>query len=249
MVHPLITMLHRASTMSDLTTSGVMRVMEMSIQEAVCAYFNVEECEVNLHFQTVQPTFHVPSNMLLEEAELFKPNAVYNDFIYPEFTFEMLHDDIIAHCRGLFVRNVQVLREEETFKKWRMQRHGVVNGTIGSVYDDRMTVDLRADGVMGIMQRSQWVQIEIPMYKSGKNLQFFVLRVEKYKSITEVYLSRGSKNFPAALIRTQVSGLKIKVLRRLQGKICWIKSSSLISEDLVKAIKEELRGERLVFVK
>jgi len=241
-------MLKTASASTKLDPETITYAMEISLQEAVCTYFGVKQCEVNMYFQTIQPTFRVPDDMLIEEAELFKPNAIWGDLIYPEFTFEMLHEDIIKHCQDLFPKNLRIAQATETFKKWIKMKSQIVEGEIDEVLNDKIIVNLNTDDVQGIMRISEWVPAEISMYKRGKKIQFLILNVVQNKSLTKVYLSRASKKFPVALLQIYMDSLKLKPLKRLQGKICWIKSNLYIPKKILNKVRQELRGERIIIV-
>jgi len=62
----------------------------------------------------------------------------------------------------------------------------------------------RGDNVCGIMTKSEWVPKEISFYQKGSSLWFYVSKVLKDQSVVTVYLSRGSKNLPAALLREKL---------------------------------------------
>jgi len=58
-----------------------------------------------------------------------------------------------------------------------------------------------------------------------------------------VYLSRGSINFPAALVRKLAPWVKVKAARRIRGKKTWLQSDTLLTRSTVLAVQKELRGE------
>ena len=242
-------MLNKAVATTGLKREDICHLMKLAIEEATCDYFAVKDCEANLRYETVYPVFHFPESMSMEEAEMFKPNAVYNDLIYPEFTFGMLHEDIIVHCRELFTRNLRIMQEQNLHKKWAKMKHRVVGGYIDTVYANRVTISIDDEqGLCGVMLKPEWVPSEIPMYNHGKFLNFYVVKVAQDKSLVVVYLSRGTPSFPIALIREKVHGPKVKIIKRLRGKKSWIKSSEPIPQPVLEEVRRELKGEMLEIV-
>lgn len=249
--HPIIMMLNKAVLTTRLKRGVIIYAMQLAIEEAVCDYFKIRDCEANLRYQTVYPVFHFPESMVMKDAELFDPGVVFNDSIYPEFLFETLHEDIILRCRELFARNLRIIQEQNMHKEWKKMKHRVVSGYIVTVDANKITIDLGEEGVCGIMYKSEWVPAEIPMYKKEKFLKFYVVKVIRNKSQVVIYLSRGTPSFPIALIREQVHGpatKTIKMIRRLRGRKSWIESSEPIPPSVLEEVKKELRGERLDIV-
>jgi hypothetical protein len=227
---------------TGLNHDTVRYCLERAIEEAVCKFFDLQECDVDLDNQTVIPVFHVPYNMDIEEGELFSKDTVYHDLICPEFTFEMFHEDIIADCREFFKRNIIELEADELEKKWRKKVHQVVEGVIGYVYRDYTEIKL-GDNAEGRMLKLEWVPKEVPMYRDGKLFQFYVTKVVRKNAAVIVHLSRGSKNFPAALLKEKVPWANIKVIKRIRGKKTWLKSNCPINHEIISELRRELKGE------
>jgi hypothetical protein len=86
---------------------------------------------------------------------------------------------------------------------------------------------------------------EIPLYRNGAVLWFYVTKICQEKSTVTVYLSRGSKNFPAALIKDRLPWMRISTIKRIRGKKTWLKSNAWIDPEIIQALQRELKGEAI----
>ncbi|HDM75592.1 MAG TPA: hypothetical protein ENG51_03880 [Deltaproteobacteria bacterium] len=93
------------------------------------------------------------------------------------------------------------------------------------------------------MLKSEWVPREVPLYRQGDVLWFYVLKVARFGGGVWVYLSRGSINFPVALLRSRVPWVKFKPVRRIRGSKSWVGASEEISSVILREVSRDLMGE------
>lgn len=237
-------LINTIGTKTSLAKNDILLALELSLEQAVCEYFNIRQCQVYVENKIVIPVFHVPCDMKIEEAELFSRKAIHNDLIAPELDFEMLHKDIIVRCKKLFSKYLVQIESDEMFRKWKNKAHHVVDGAIEEICRDKIEVRLE-DNAEGVMPKPEWVPKERKMYQEGKVFKFYVSKAMRRRSGVVVFLSRGSKNLPAALLKDKIPWLKIKTLKRIRGKKTWLKADSSITLDLINEVRRELKGEAL----
>lgn len=231
MVHKI---LGEISLNSGVKMDDVRYALELSLEGALCEYFNIQECDIDLDGRSFVPI----SDMPLAGKPLKK------DTSSSRFTFNMLPKEIVLRCRDLFLTIMQGVEGDELFKKWKSQVHKAVEGRVVSDETSRVLVDL-GDQARGIMEKAEWVPLEMKSYREGKLFRFYVLRVTRKASTVEVYLSRGSLNLPAALLRLKMPWADVRGLKRIRGKKCWITCDCPVEKATVMEISRELQGEAI----
>lgn len=208
----------------------------------MCEFFGVEGCEVDIDKKIALVTFHVGSDMEIEEAELFSSNPVYNDRIPAEFTFEMFRRETVDSILEVFKDILREVEADELEKKWQKEVHKAVEGVIEEKYPDRIEVNL-GDDVNGVMYKAEWTPREIPSYRKGKLFFFYVLKVVRRGSAVDVHLSRGSIEFPAAILKTLASWVRVKTIKRIRGKKTWLEIDPLVKTALLQDVSARLSAE------
>jgi hypothetical protein len=230
-IHELIESL---GTRTSLPQEQVIFSLELALEQAVCEFFNLPDCQVDVENKIIMPNS-------------FKGNLIVSrdhgdESMYPDLTFEMFHKDIIDRCRRLFNRNLIQMETAYLYAKWKQKVHQAVKGVIHDVHSEKVIIHI-GDKVRGIMTRPEWVPKEIPCYQTEGVLWFYVSRVLKDHSAVTVYLSRGSKNLPAALLKEKLPWVKIKVIKRFRGVKTNLKTNTAIDSNLIKEVQRELKGE------
>ena len=227
---------------SNLNYSTVRYCLECAVSQVMCEFFGVEDCEVDLDKKNVLVTFHVGSDMEIEEAELFTSDPVYNDRIPAEFSFEVFRRDTVDEILEVFKDILREVEADELEKKWRKKVHKAVEGVIEEKYPDRIEVDLGAD-VNGVMYKAEWTPREIPSYRQGKPFLFYVLKVVRRGSAVDVHLSRGSIGLPAEILKTLVPWAKVKTIRRIRGRKTWVRVRPAVPTEVLRDVSTKLNGE------
>jgi hypothetical protein len=233
---------------TSLPQDRVMFALELALEQAVCEFFNVRECQVDVEGKIVIPFFQNLPVIETDKTDKTGPNNVYGVLMNPELNVGNLHKNIMKRCRKLFVRNLGHVEMAYLHEKWKPNVHQAVEGIIRNVSANRAVVHL-GDNVQGIMLKPEWVPKEVPFYKEGAVFWFYISRIVENKSAITVYLSRGSKNLPAAFLKEKMPWAKIKIIKRIRGKKTWLKSSALIHPEMIKALQRELKGEVIEIVK
>ncbi|MEZ4550427.1 MAG: hypothetical protein R2860_07900 [Desulfobacterales bacterium] len=231
-MHELITAVGSGCGLPD---EQVRYAFALALEQAVCEYYGISECPVDLEDKIVAPAFQEFSEKECENL----------DQVYPELLFSELPKNIINRCRQLFSENLVSMETVFLYEKWTRKIHQAVEGVICDVEDDRIWVRLE-DNTRGVMLKPEWVPAEVPIYWENGVLWFYVTKVIREQSTVTVYLSRGSKNFPAAMIKKKCPWLKIQAKKRIRGKKTWIKSSAGIDQKIIRALQRELKGEIIV---
>jgi len=225
---------------TSLPQERVVFALELAIEQAVCEYFKARECQVDIDNKCVCPVF--PNSLGIDTANTDKTNMGYGGLIFPEFHVGDLHKNIIKRCRSLFARNLEQMETVYLYEKWKRKAHQAVEGVIDDVNASRVEIRL-GDNVQGIMARPEWVPKEVPLYRKGALFWFYVSKIVQEKSGVTVYLSRGSKNFPAMLLKEKLPWAKIRSVKRIRGEKTWLKSSVWIDPEIIKTLQRELKGE------
>ena len=233
-MHELITAVGSGTGLPD---AQVRYAFALALEQAVCEYYRIPECPVDLEDKIAFPGFQEFSEKECENL----------DQVYPELLFSELPKNIIHRCRQLFAINLAAIETSLLYGRWKTRVHQAVEGFVEKVEDDRVWVRFD-DNTRGVMVRPEWVPAEAPFYQESRVLWFYVSKVLQGKSLVSVYLSRGSKNFPAALIRRDCPWLKIQVIKRIRGRKTWIKSSARIDQEIIRALQRELKGEVIAVI-
>ena len=93
------------------------------------------------------------------------------------------------------------------------------------------------------MLKPEWVPGETSLYRPGAIFWFYVIKVTEDTSGVTVYLSRGTKNLPAALIRAKCPWAKVRVIRRVRGHKTWLKAGAPVDPEILAEVRRELNGE------
>ena len=223
----------------DLDT--VKRCLEKAIEQAVCEYFGVQDCEVDLNQQTVGlDLYGGVSGSLYRHFKGGTQKIQANGVM--EVKLSLLPPSVISKCEELFRAFMDGAKTDMLERRWRERVHSAVEGVIIEKGHDCVKVNL-GDEALGIMTRAEWTPTEVGVYRQGRLLQFYVLKVRRIGNEVLVYLSRGSINFPAALVRKLAPWVKVKAARRIRGKKTWLQSDTLLTRSTVLAVQKELRGE------
>lgn len=222
----------------------VMYALELAIEQAVCEYFDLPECLVDMDDKTISPIFEARLLREFRKARLLCPESIDGQLICQNFSFETLPQAIIKKCRQYFELNLVRIETSQLYEKWKRSVHKAVEGVICDVGQGRVMVRLEGN-VQGIMLKPEWVPQEIPLYRNGAVLWFYVTKIFREKSTVTVYLSRGSKNFPATLIQEKLPWVKISTVKRIRGKKTWLKSNAWIDPEIIQALQRELKGEAI----
>ena len=212
-----------------------MHIFERALEEAVCSAFNVKDCYIDFERKKIIPVidpYCIHKWMWSEENKIL------------ELSFSQLNRGTILRCVRNFKRFMSLTKGDELAKKWRAKVHCPVIGQIRYAYGDEISVEL-GNNIDGTMRKPEWVPGEIPYYREGRCLWFYVLRIIEENSKIKVYLSRGSKNFPVALLKTRFPWVRFKALKRIRGKVSWIEASEKISKEILSEVSKELMGESL----
>jgi len=234
--------LTKVASQTNLPYSTVRYCLECSISQAVCEFFGVKECEVDLESRTVMPTFYVGGDMDIEEARLFTKDPVFHDVVPAEFTFEMFRRDIVDRTLEVFKDILREVEADELVKKWRKRVRKAVEGVVVERYTDRVEVNL-GDDVNAIMPKREWTPLEMQSYREGKLLLFYVLKVLRRGSAVDVYLSRGAPGLPGAILKNLAPWVKVKTVKRLRGRKTWLKVSPPVKPDVLREVSKHLNGE------
>ena len=238
-IHELIA---AVGSQTSLPQDRVMFALELALEQAVCEFFNVRECQVDVEGKIVVPFFQHLPGIETDKTDKTGPNTVYGGLMNPELNVGNLHKNVMKRCRKLFVRNLSQIEMVYLREKWKSKTHQAVEGVIRDVDANRAVVHL-GDNVQGITLKPEWVPKEVQFYKEGAVFWFYISRIVENKSAITVYLSRGSKNLPAAFLKEKMPWAKIKIIKRIRGKKTWLKSSALIHPEMIKALQRELKGE------
>jgi len=235
-IHELIA---AVGSKTSLPQDRVLFALELAIEQAVCESFKVRECQIDIVDKIVVPFFQNSSGI---ETDKISPNIVYGDLTSPELNVEKLDKNIMKRCRQLFRRNLEQMETVYLYEKWKRKVHQAVEGVIHTV--DPVKAEIRlGDNVQGVMLKPEWVPEESSLYQKGALFWFYVSKIMKEKSGVTVYLSRGSKNLPAVLLKEKLPWAKIRAVKRIRGKKTWLKTSALIDSEIIKALQHELQGE------
>ena len=215
---------------SGLTKNEVMYIFEQALEAAVCSYFGVRECLIDLEGKKIFPVYGIESVYSHSEKHLKWIN------------FSELDPWITRDCRDNFTWFLRRAKEDELLKKWRNRVHQTVQGEIECIRKSEINVRLE-DDVHATMLKSEWVPREVPLYRQGDLLWFYVLKVARVGDGVRVYLSRGSINFPVALLRSRVPWVKFKPVRRIRGSKSWVEASEEISSVILREVSRDLMGE------
>ena len=229
---------------SGLSNDQVAYALELALEQAVCEYFDLPECLVDIDDKTISPVLEAPLRRKLKKAGLHCSKAIDGELVCPSIFFNALPPKIIEKCRQYFELDLTRIQCFQLYEKWKRKVHHAVEGVIIDSSKGRVEVQLE-DTVQGIMLKPEWVPREIPLYRSGAVFLFYVTKVCNDNSAVTVYLSRGSKNFPASLIREKMPWVKIRTIKRIRGKKTWLKSNAWIDPEIIQALQRELKGEAI----
>jgi hypothetical protein len=197
---------------------------------------------VEIEDRIVNPIFYASSGIATDKTDTTGFHWVDGGLIGPEISFGMLSKNIIKQCRKLFARNLGLMEKVYLYDKWKLRTRQAVEGNIIDVNSRRLMVHL-GDNVQGIMLRCEWVPKEIPLYRPGAVLRFFVTKILETTSGVTVYLSRGSKSLPAVLLKEKMPWAEIRVLKRIRGEKTWVQTRDRIAQDVIEEVRRELNGE------
>ena len=227
---------------AGLSRDAVKHCLECALAEVVCEFFGVRECDVDLDAGTVTPTFHVGTEMKIEEAELFSSCPVHNDLVSAEFTFDMFHKRIVKHTLEHFKDIIREAEADALERRWRKKVHTAVEGVIKEKYPDRIEVNL-GEEVRGVMWKAEWTPREVASYREGKLLFFYVLKVVRRGSAVHVHLSRASIGLPGAILKTLAPWVRVKAMKRIVGRKAWVRIAPPVSPALLREVGAHLNGE------
>jgi len=226
---------------SGVDRDTVQRCLEKAIEQAVCEYFGVQDCEVDLNQQTVDLDLYADVSRSLYKhikgrGQKIRANGVM------EIELSLLPSAVISKCEELFRAFMDGAKADMLERRWRQRVHSAVDGVIIEKNHDRVKVNL-GDEALGLMTRAEWTPREVGVYRQGRLLQFYVLKVSRIGNEVLVNLSRGSINFPAALVRKLAPWVKVKAVKRIRGKKTWLQSDTSLARSTLLAVQKELRGE------
>jgi len=227
---------------AGLSRDAVKHCLECALAEAVCEFFGVRQCDVDLDAGTVTPTFHVGTEMKIEEAEMFSSGPLHNDLIPAEFTFEMFHKRIVNCTLGLFKDIIREAGADALETRWRKKVHTAVEGVIAEKYPDRIEVNL-GEEVSGVMWKAEWTPREVTSYREGKLFFFYVLKVVRKRSAVHVHLSRASIGLPGAILKTLAPWVRVKAMKRIVGRKVWLRIAPAVPAALLREVSAHLSGE------
>ena len=226
---------------SGVDRDTLRRCLEKAIEQAVCEYFGVQDCEVDLNQQTVDLDLYGGFSSSLYKHIKGRTQKIQANGVM-EVKLSLLPPSVISRCEELFRAFMDGAKADMLERRWRRRVHSAVEGVIMEKNHDCVKVNL-GDEALGIMTRAEWTPREVRVYRLGRLLQFYVLKVRRIGNEVLVYLSRGSISFPAALVRKLAPWVKVKVTRRIRGKKTWLLSDTSLERPTVLAVQKELRGE------
>jgi hypothetical protein len=219
---------------TSLTQDQVMFALELALEQSVCEYFDLADCQVDVENKILMPNSYKGDMIDRLDHDI--------DSIRHGFDFEILHKNIIDRCRQLLSRNLIQMENAYLYEKWKRKVHQAVEGVIHEVGSEKVMIHLGGN-VLGIMTKSEWVPKEISLYQKGSALWFYVSKVLQDKSAVTAYLSRGSKNFPAAILKEKLPWMKITAIKRFRGVKTYLKTDTAIDSNIIKELQRELKGE------
>jgi hypothetical protein len=230
-IHELI---ESVGSRTSLTQDQVMFALELALEQSVCEYFDLADCQVDVDNKILLPNSY--------KGDMIDRLNHDIDSIRHGFDFEILHKNIIDRCQQLLSRNLIQMEKAYLYEKWKRKVHQAVEGVIHEVDSDKVMIHL-GDNVCGIMTRPEWVPKEISFYQKGSSLWFYVSKVLQDKSAVTAYLSRGSKNLPTALLKEKLPWMKITAIKRFRGVKTYLKTHTAIDSNIIKEVRRELKGE------
>jgi len=240
--------------------------LELALQKYMCKYFKVQECDVDLDAGIVTPIFQMEDG-----SGLFYPFAFYDrgyfrdkwdaartmvhrDYTVPgdlfpvEFELPNLKDAIRAYFEDLYFDFMELLTQafrRDLEKQWIKKVHHAVEGVILSTKDpDYIFVALGDHHVCGIFPKNHWTPLEALSYRKGKSFLFYVLKLcDDFPPNVIAYLSRGSIGLPGAILKKLAPWVKVKTIKRIQGRKTWLRVSPPVPRSLLKEVSTKLSGE------
>lgn len=240
-------MIAMVESRTSMPRDRVLFALEMAVEEAVCEYFKTPECLVDIEGRIVNPFFNALSGIETDKTDK-SGHWVDGGVNGPEISFDILSKNIIKRCRKLFARNLGLMEKAYLYDKWKPRAHQAVEGNVIDVNARRAVVHL-CDNVQGVMLRCEWVPKEIPLYRPGAVFRFYVSKVLEIPSGVTVYLSRGSKSFPAVLLKEKMPWAGIRVLKRIRGEKTWLQTRDRIAPEMIEELRRELNGEIIEILK
>ncbi|HDZ23260.1 MAG TPA: hypothetical protein ENH70_01825 [Desulfobacteraceae bacterium] len=234
--------LAQISARTSLNPDTLRYCLARALEGAMCEFYRIRECKVDLDDRIVTPTFHVGRDMEIEEARLFCSDATYNDLIPVEFSFEMIHRDIVARTMQLFRDIIREVETDALEKKWQKQAHQAVEGVIGARYPDWIEVNL-GDDARGLMYKPEWTPLEAASYREGKLLFFYVVKVVRKGSAVHVHLSRASIGLPGAILKTMAPWVRVETTKRIVGRKSWLRITPAVPGAVLREVRAKLNGE------
>jgi hypothetical protein len=227
---------------TGLPRERVAFALELALEQAVCEFFKIPECHVDMEDKNVTLFFlnSLPMSPDKTDKTLSSGNSGWEK--QPEISLERLHKAVVKKCRRLFLRNLSLMESAQLHEKWKRRVHQAVEGVIDQMGLDRVEIHL-GDNVRGVMLKPEWVPREISLYRPGAVFWFYLTKVTEEKDGVTVHLSRGSKNLPAALIRGKLPWAKVQVVRRIRGNKTWLKAGVPVDPEILAEVRRELNGE------
>jgi|GEM_PF-2021658 len=240
--------------------------LELALRKCMCKHFNVQECDVDLDAGTVTPLFQVEDGSGLfypitfyergyfRDKWDFARTMVHHDYTVPgdlfpvEFELPNLKDAIRAYFEDLYFDFTGLLTRafrRNLEKKWIKKVHQAVEGVILSTKDpDYILVALDDHHVCGIFPKNHWTPLEVPSYREGKVLLFYVLKLyDDFPPNVIAYLSRGSIGLPGAILKKLAPWVKVKTIKRIQGRKTWLRVTPPVPRSLLKEVSTKFSGE------
>ncbi len=234
---------------AGLTELRIEDTLKIALQQAFCEYFNILECEIDdLDSRLIRAVFQVPEEIPYTEAKIFQTLVCEDDIITVDFDFDALPVSIQQMTHDLFTRYIDEIRLDEASLKWKKLVHRAIEGVIMEKHDDRITIAIGDDNVIGVMLKPHWTPKEISLYIEGRAFLFYLLKVSRKKHTVEIHLSRNSKNLPCAILFRILPYVKNRSIRRIAGHKSWIAADSPVQMDVINDLRRELKGEVVEFV-
>jgi len=240
--------------------------LKLALQKYMCKYFKVQECDVDLDAGIVTPIFRLEDGSesfypftfydrgCFRDKRDFARTVLYHDYAVPgdlfpiEFELRNLEDAILTYFDDIYFDFMELLTQafrRDLEKHWIKKVHHAVEGVISSTKDrDYYLVALGDHHVCGIFPKNHWTPREVPSYRKGKSFLFYVLKLcDDFPPNVIAYLSRGSIGLPGAIIKKLAPWVKVKTIKRIQGRKTWLRVSPPVPRSLLKEVSTKLSGE------
>lgn len=170
-----------------------------------------------------------------------------------DIDWELLPRNMLSRMRKSFAESLEGSKAEQLYSIWSAYRHTAREGVVIRErpishtrypglgrYASSNEVFIEVDGMECVMDKSQFARHET--YRVGDKMFFYILKVVRP---CDVYLSRGSRSLPEALLRLYVPEGQFTCIRRIPGTRSVVIGDKHVHRDIIRKVSREL-GEVLI---